>query len=382
MAKKRRKKKKVIEVRPKNKYPILTSKLRKQIIIVIMLALAVIIFLSFFNIAGQGGKFLFSACDFLIGKTTFSIPLLLILGAILFIKPQKKRIFAPVFGALILLLIGISGLFQVLILEGRMGGALGYMTSWPLLKFFGPLVSAIVFSVLILVGLLIIWEFIPKRKPVEKKEEKQEKKEIFIKKMPEFKPKKIEKIEKQEKPKEETVPVVIKGKYISPPLDLLSSLNQKPSTGDTEYAGQIIKKTLSNFGISVEIEEINIGPTVTQYALKPAEGVKLSKIVGLNNDLALALAAHPIRIEAPIPSRSLVGIEVPNKVRAIVALKDVMLQTKFMDQQSPLMIPLGEDVSGNPMLANLDKMPHILGSWKHWHWQDYIFTKSDYEPDI
>ena len=105
--------------------------------------------------------------------------------------------------------------------------------------------------------------------------------------------------------------------------------------------------------------EINIGPTVTQYTFKPAAGIKLSKITGLSNNLALALASHPIRIEAPVPGRSLVGIEVPNKVRATVRLKD-LISEPFFKNSPALTLPLGKDVAGSPSYANLARMPHLL----------------------
>jgi len=117
---------------------------------------------------------------------------------------------------------------------------------------------------------------------------------------------------------------------------------------------------LENFGIQVEMGEVNVGPTVTQYTLKPADGVKLSKITSLSNDLALALASHPIRIEAPIPGKSLVGIEVPNKVRTLVRLRNLISDPQFQNHPSPLCFVLGRDVSGNPAFADLARMPHLL----------------------
>ena len=120
--------------------------------------------------------------------------------------------------------------------------------------------------------------------------------------------------------------------YVPPPLNLLEEDQGKPNTGDVKANANIIKRTLANFGIEVEMDEITVGPTVTRYALKPAEGVKLSRIVGLQNDLSLALAAHPIRIEAPIPGKSLVGIEIPNKSKSIVGLATMLADEKF--QQS------------------------------------------------
>jgi len=106
--------------------------------------------------------------------------------------------------------------------------------------------------------------------------------------------------------------------------------------------------------------EVNIGPAVTQYAFKPAEGVKLSKITTLSNNLALALAAHPIRIEAPIPGKSLVGIEVPNKVRATVALRNLIADNAYQESPDHLLVALGKDVGGAPNYTDLTEMPHIL----------------------
>jgi len=108
------------------------------------------------------------------------------------------------------------------------------------------------------------------------------------------------------------------------------------------------------------MKEINVGPTVTQYTLKPSEGIKLSRIVALQNDLALSLATHPIRIEAPIPGKSLVGIEVPNKTSAIVRLKNILESSSFRKNNKSLLFGLGLNVSGNPENADLAKMPHLL----------------------
>ena len=148
--------------------------------------------------------------------------------------------------------------------------------------------------------------------------------------------------------------------YIPPPLDLLKKDSGKPNVGDVKANANIIKRSLSNFGIEVEMDEVTIGPTVTRYAFKPAEGVKLSRIVGLHNDLALALAAHPIRIEAPIPGKSLVGIEIPNKGKSIVGLATLLADEKFSKSEKPLMVALGRGINGAAHFANMAKMPHVL----------------------
>ncbi|MEK7187868.1 MAG: DNA translocase FtsK, partial [Patescibacteria group bacterium] len=147
--------------------------------------------------------------------------------------------------------------------------------------------------------------------------------------------------------------------YTPPSLELLNSQTEKPTTGDLRANANIIKRTLESFGIAVEMGEINIGPKVTRYTLKPAEGVKLSRITALSQDLALSLAAHPIRIEAPIPGKSLVGIEIPNKVAAMVRLGSLIGYPDFQ-KAGPIAFALGRDVTGEPIFGNIATMPHML----------------------
>lgn len=148
--------------------------------------------------------------------------------------------------------------------------------------------------------------------------------------------------------------------YERPPLTLLSDASTRPVSMDTKATQQIIQRTLETFSIPVDMGEISVGPTVTQYTLRPAEGVKLNKIVALHNDLALALAAHPIRIEAPIPGKGLVGIEVPNKAVSIVRLREILSSEAFTVAQGGLVFALGKDVAGAPLVADLERMPHLL----------------------
>lgn len=148
--------------------------------------------------------------------------------------------------------------------------------------------------------------------------------------------------------------------YILPPLSLLGKDAGKPGVGDVKANANIIKRTFQNFGISVEMDEVSIGPTVTRYAIKPAEGVRLSKIVGLQNNLELALAAHPVRIEAPIPGKSLVGIEVPNISKATIGLGGLIGAKEFQQSKKPLTAALGRDITGAPHYVNVAKMPHAL----------------------
>lgn len=148
--------------------------------------------------------------------------------------------------------------------------------------------------------------------------------------------------------------------YDPPPLSILGADKGKPGTGDIKANANIIKRTFQNFGIHLEMDEVSVGPTVTRYAVKPAEGVRLSKIVSLANNLELALAAHPVRIEAPIPGKSLVGIEVPNTTKAMVGLGGLLSSSAWTENSKPLLAALGRDITGTPHYANIAKMPHGL----------------------
>jgi len=147
---------------------------------------------------------------------------------------------------------------------------------------------------------------------------------------------------------------------LSIPLSLLNGKRDKPTSGDIENNKEIIRKSLENFGIPVEMGAISVGPTVTQYTFRPAEGIKLSRITNLSNDLALALAVHPIRIEAPIPGKALVGVEVPNQAKAVVSFKEVMVSKSYKNRKNNMQIALGKDVAGSVWLDDITKMPHLL----------------------
>ncbi len=146
-----------------------------------------------------------------------------------------------------------------------------------------------------------------------------------------------------------------------PPVTLVESAgNDKASSGDTATAQKMIQETYANFGIELTPDSIVVGPTVTQYAFRPAAGVKLARVTALASDLALALAAHPIRIEAPIPGKSLIGIEVPNAKVASVRMRDVLRSRAFPYRKPGLKMALGKDVNGQYVIADLAKMPHVL----------------------
>jgi len=145
-----------------------------------------------------------------------------------------------------------------------------------------------------------------------------------------------------------------------PSVNLLSQKQDKADAGDVNANAQIIHDTFEHFNIAVEMEGANIGPRVTQYTMKPPAGAKLTKITALADNLALDLAAHSIRIEAPIPGKRAVGIEVPNVKSATVRLSSILMAKEWQDQTGPLSFAIGRDISGTPVVADLAKMPHIL----------------------
>jgi len=358
----------------------LPEETKKWILGIIIFILAIIIALSFFDMAGMAGKALIKGLTFLIGKAVFITPLVFVLGGLVFFATKYEKFIGPAVLAMVILIVGITGLLESFNADQKNGGLIGYIFNWPLLRFFGALVPKIVFGGAVLVGILIFWHLMSTPKTKEEAKDKRsadlesEKKPSLIQQIfvPKFRVKEVESKLKESGARVEEPFLELKSKeiprfskkigaeYKMPPIDLLEADKGKPTAGDTITNSAIIKKTLENFGLGVEMSEINIGPTVTQYTLKPAEGIKLSKITALSNNFSLALASHPIRIEAPIPGKSLVGIEVPNKERCKVRLRGLISDQNFQNSFSSLTLVLGRDVSGNSCYADLARMPHLL----------------------
>jgi S-DNA-T family DNA segregation ATPase FtsK/SpoIIIE len=145
-----------------------------------------------------------------------------------------------------------------------------------------------------------------------------------------------------------------------PPLSLLNDKQDKADAGNVTQNAETIKESFANFNIDVEVEGANVGPRVTQYTLKPPSGVKLTKLTGLENNLALDLAAHSIRMEAPIPGKRAVGVEVPNLKAATVTLHGLISSSEWRDINGSLGFAIGKDIAGVPVVGNLESMPHLL----------------------
>lgn len=342
----------------------------------LFLALAIVLVLAAFSKAGNAGEFSYRVLFYLVGWGYVFLPITLLgLSANFLINKREAPSQPTVWTGAGLFLFSVLGLLEVFARDW--GGFIGLIAGYPQ-NWLGAVAWGIILFIVALISILIavnrplhlkLWrdkevdEHKPHFAPIpEQTNEKQK---------PQTENKKEEAPEKTEdddiiiaEPKKKGAPSARPfsakfADYKAPPLDLLKSSVEKPSAGDLRANANIIKRTLESFGIPVEMGEINIGPKVTRYTLRPAEGIKLSRITALNPDLALALSAHPIRIEAPIPGRPYVGIEVPNKSAAVVRLGNIISYPEF-NQAGAMGFALGRDVTGEPLFANIEKMPHLL----------------------
>lgn len=170
-------------------------------------------------------------------------------------------------------------------------------------------------------------------------------------------------VESKTKPKPEPAPPDKDEDYHYPPIALLDDTKSSDSSSaaqEQQTTSELLVKTLSDFGISTKVVDVSRGPTVTRYELEPSAGVKISRITSLSDDIALRLATTGVRIEAPIPNKAAVGIEVPNKVGNAVCLRELIDSKEFKTAKSKLTVALGKDIGGNIVLADLTKMPHLL----------------------
>jgi DNA segregation ATPase FtsK/SpoIIIE, S-DNA-T family len=375
--------------KPKKKWG-LAGDTKRSIAAVFLIALAILAVFSLFGGAGTFGTYFNKVLSLAFGVGRFLLPVLMVVVGFMYFRRDTDSYYVFVaagffvFFAAILGFIHIfyplSNMLQVAKL-GQGGGFLGAAAAYPALRLFGFSAGIIVLLAIALASLLLALN-VPLRallKPVEWMKEKKDEEE------PDQNAARIEPGRDENKEVKPSAAVriseIIKGRtekpvaerkmmmpdkqrmiagWKLPPLDLLERTTGKAKAGDIEENAKIIQETFKNFGIETEIGEISVGPAVTQYCFKPASGIKLSKITGLSNNLSLALAQHPIRIEAPIPGKSLIGIEVPNKVSTMVRLRDIMESSEFAERKTNLTLALGQDVGGNYILGDLTEMPHLM----------------------
>ena len=370
---------------------------------VVLIILFFLSALAFVGKAGAAGAMFHEITKSLFGVGMFVIPFAFLAASYILFSSGRRNSYIPLIVGGVLFFSGMLGAFSIFSREGSMtGGYLGYFVSMPFIKSLGDVASFVIFTGLIFVSVIIsfnirvkkIIEVFKKRREdkkllseqgavgpdsnddLSKGEDSKNKTEFKVKTWqeegevqkpsPKADSSGTERAKKQSGETGDKEGFAVRnapqpaGDFHLPPTELLEKETGRPSSGDIVANANIIKRTLQNFGIEVEMGEVSVGPTVTQFTLKPAEGIKLTRILALSNDLSLALAAHPIRIEAPIPGRSLVGIEIPNKGIAIVRLKNILESDEFQKRQSNLTLSLGRDVSGAAVFANLAKMPHLL----------------------
>jgi S-DNA-T family DNA segregation ATPase FtsK/SpoIIIE len=369
------------------------SETKQGIFAVIFFMLAVIFTLASIhrgdtNYAGPVGQETYYLLSILLGIGYFLIPLFFLMLSISFFKAEERELNKlKIFGGVLFFISGL-GLIDLISKTywTAQGGELGWVISTPLLSMFGYYASVIILLALLVISCLVLFEtqltidsilFWRKKKEDDEDEdeeeddvkiieEKKEEKVVPVMTADDAKGKKesrgmfVRKNADEEEEMKVSPRQTIGKPYVPPPLSLLEEDKGKVVSGDVKANANIIKRTLQNFGIDVEMDEVSIGPSVTRYALKPAEGMKISRILGLQNDLALALAAHPLRIEAPIPGKSLVGIEIPNSTKSTVGLASLIGAEEFQTSDKPLLLTLGKGISGKSHYANLAKMPHVL----------------------
>jgi len=383
--------------------PLIDPRVRREIAAIAMGLFALVSVLGFFEAAGPAGVFIDNALSALFGLTKYAVPFAIGWMAMRIAFPER---IIPNRGALIgtfLLVVSIGALANTVVAGSgeamlhvrglsQAGGYMGLLLGYPLTLLMGPWAGGAVMVAAIAIGFVLSFNVslhyvaeqifgmfhITLPWPLGHRGEKVPTTNDAV--TPLFTRKEIEaqagdqvaaankSSEHAHSPANDEMAAMsasmsgtkTRAKKVSIPLDLLKTSNAKPSSGDIQGKQHVIQKTLENFGVPVEMGDVSVGPTVTQFSLKPADGVKLNRITTLSNDLALALAAHPIRIEAPIPGKSLVGIEVPNHTVAMVSLRDVMESTEFTQRKSNLTVCLGKDVAGKPWVLDITKLPHML----------------------
>jgi S-DNA-T family DNA segregation ATPase FtsK/SpoIIIE len=366
---------------------------RQAVALLLVVVFAPLTLLAMIGAGGSLSDGLFSGIQRLVGVMVFLVPVLFVFIGIQMFRAEAHKLPRSTFWGIVLLIMSVSGLAHLMIErdesqlaadEGRGGGIIGHLADSIFVPLFGAIGTGLVLSVVGLIALLFILKV-----PIKD----------FIRSLikplrrgPKTVAEELKPIDKNTTPEthftlNEGVPIETKSSRTSlknsaqkltkaedhnalttvsdpdwkfPGLDLLNSKQDKANPGDVDGNAELIKQTLHDFNIDVDMEGANVGPRVTQYTLKPPSGVRLSKITSLDNNLSLTLAAESIRIEAPIPGKRAVGIEVPNQKPATVRIHNGLNSDSWSRSKSPLSFVVGMDIAGTPMVGELDAMPHIL----------------------
>ena len=384
-----RKKRSTVEV--KERAPMfddLSPQARQAIAAVTVGVIGLFFLFSLLGFAGRAGTYTEIGLDKLFGTGAWLAPIAAAFYVFVLMNPKEDDHVSTS------KMVGISLFFIALLaaLElyaDGLGGWTGLSLSYPLEFLFGEMVTSILLAGFVLIGIFLIFNTglsLPRFKKSENDLEDYDEEldiealeaEIAATEAENEDEEEVEE-EEEESPKKGLQTVAEKvgeklgmsksddllvknfsGPYTPPPLTLLKKDTGKAVAGDVKANSLTIKRTLKEFGINVEMDAVESGPAITRYSLKPAQGVRISRIVALQQELQLALKASTIRIEAPIPGKSLVGIEVPNAVRSTVGLASILKNPEYTDSPRPLRVALGKDVAGGVHFANIARMPHAL----------------------
>ena len=394
MAKKRKSTKKSAPAKPQHSLPV---GFWSQVGAVMLILLSLLLVVSWFGVGGPVLQWIDMATVKTIGYTAYALPILLIYLAVETFRAEENQLPAVVKFAAILEIVWFSGLFGLMKTASHpnSGGFVGDILNTATLKMVDSAIAVIIYLVLAFITVLFItqtspftvfsklWEMIKsntkeddnnrsvmKKASIAQPTEEEKKTDLGEIKLnagvpiiDTAKEKKslLKKVEKPEKANEEQALVATRDpNWEAPSLDLLEKNESGADAGDTRQNAQIIHDTLAEFNIEAAMGDINVGPKVTQYTLRPPSGVKLTRITALETNIALNLAAQSLRIEAPIPGQRAVGIEVPNRKAAEVRLRSTLSSKQWTAARDPLSFGIGKDISGQVVVGELGKMPHLL----------------------
>lgn len=385
-----------------------------QVAAVFLVVFSILLVVAMFQAGGPVLAWIFQTCLNVIGWTVYILPVLFVYVAIEIFRADESRLHPVVGLAAVLLVVWTSALLHLFAVDpkdineaikGVGGGFTGWLVNQAFLAMLSGPVTALVLSVLIIITILFMLRISPKTiidalRDMFARDEDDENRSIRetmqkAGKLPSFKKNAPEASEREptEFKLNEGVPILntedkkgtgklssLRGSvtrdklaeeqtalttftdpnWETPSLDLLEKKQNPADAGDVQHNAQVIKDTLHEFNIEVEMEGANIGPKVTQYTLRPPSGVRLTRITQLETNIALNLAAQSLRIEAPIPGKKAVGIEVPNRRAADVRLHGILTDSAWNRSREPLSFAIGKDIAGDAVLGELNKMPHLL----------------------
>lgn len=394
MAKKRKSTKKSTPAKPQHSLP---AGFWSQVGAVMLILLSLLLVVSWFGVGGPVLQWIDMATVKTIGYTAYALPILLIYLAVETFRAEENQLPAVVKFAAILEIVWFSGLFGLMKTASHpnSGGFVGDILNTATLKMVDSAIAVIIYLVLAFITVLFITQTSPftvfsklwgmiksntkeddnnrsvmKKASIAQPAEEEKKTDLGEIKLnagvpiiDTAKEKKslLKKVEKPEKVNEEQALVATRDpNWEAPSLDLLEKNESGADAGDTRQNAQIIHDTLAEFNIEAAMGDINVGPKVTQYTLRPPSGVKLTRITALETNIALNLAAQSLRIEAPIPGQRAVGIEVPNRKAAEVRLRSTLSSKQWAAARDPLSFGIGKDISGQVVVGELGKMPHLL----------------------